>query len=699
MLEQVSTTLLQPILSQAAAAIVGRLAIPCLAVRPGPIVAFVNPALQQLLGIEPATLTGRPLFAVADGLFDQPALRDLLDASGGTFREVQGLPLEFALPDGERRVVTLTVVRVRADRFETELTILALEDQTDRTVLAEAWGRLATAVEQAADGIAVTDRTGIFVYANPAFARIAGYPAAQLVGREARALLRDDLVPVRPEIAEEILSGRSWSGTLTVRQRDGSSRILDATVAPVADPVGLGGYVVVARDVTTERLVEAELQREVRDRAAVAASFARLRPGASPEATAARLCTELRRQPAFDLVSILVLAGRAGVVALATRPASAAFRPNGPLGVATSSYLRRRAVGGIWVEPCTEDVASVYGRAWATDGMRTVATVPLRGEHGLVGFLAVGSTTRDADGLLAEMPTLLEFSTLAMALLDGALSDRREATARQQTIWDLVARRAFDPVFQPIVELASGRTVGYEALTRFHDGTAPAEQFAAAREAGLFTVLDRACLASALRSARELPEDAWLSLNVSADAILTGSRLGQTLAEVPRAIVLEITEHAFVSDPAAVRAAVARLGDGQREIRLAMDDAGAGYAGLRFILELKPDLIKLDLGLTADIERDPVKQALVAGMRHFANQLGACLIAEGIETPEGLAEIRSLGVPYGQGYLWGRPAPADAWAAALPGVTHAADRARRMRTSGQPREPMPVLAHANNDGS
>jgi EAL domain-containing protein (putative c-di-GMP-specific phosphodiesterase class I) len=116
--------------------------------------------------------------------------------------------------------------------------------------------------------------------------------------------------------------------------------------------------------------------------------------------------------------------------------------------------------------------------------------------------------------------------------------------------------------------------------------------------------------------------------------------------------VLEITEHDAIEDYAALRAALAVLGP---TVRLAVDDAGAGYASFRHILELAPDLVKLDLGLIRGIDGDLARQALLAGMVHFAVKREILLVAEGIETGEELDVLRSLAIPCGQGYLLGRP--------------------------------------------
>ena len=116
--------------------------------------------------------------------------------------------------------------------------------------------------------------------------------------------------------------------------------------------------------------------------------------------------------------------------------------------------------------------------------------------------------------------------------------------------------------------------------------------------------------------------------------------------------MLEVTEHAVISDYAAFRAAVAGSGP---DVQIAVDDAGAGFASLRHIVELRPHIVKIDRSLVAGIDADPARQALLAGLRHFADSQGCSLIAEGIETEAELATLVALDVRAGQGYLLGRP--------------------------------------------
>jgi PAS domain S-box-containing protein len=661
LLEELSGFAIEPILLRTTTDLIERLANPCVLVDKRERVASANQALGDLFGLAPAQLVGLPVFAVADGLFDRPQIR-ALSGGGGAWHEVQDLELDFSIPVLGRRVVSLTTVRIQADWFDVGVTLLAFQDNTRRALLAEERAALATAIDQAANLIAVTDAKGALAYANPAFAHLVGVPATQLVGADATQVLSKHLAPLRSDDVACFLCADGWSGPCTAVGSGGTTHLVDVVTAPVLGPRGkVNGHVIVGLDVTRERRVEEELRREVADRAAVARTLSSLRGAASLEATAEELCARIRDHPGLDAAAVLITWGRGKVVPVAAVPSGPGLQPRTPMPAAIGRYLRERSMAGPWVEPCRGAKASIYSRSLASLGLSAVASLPIIGAEGQVGVLVVGTAKDGVAALLRRMPSLIEFGALATALLADPLAARQAEAASQRELWDLIGARAFDPVFQPIVELSSGSVVGYEALTRFHDQSDPAERFTAAREVGLGRVLEQATMQAALEEAAVLPDDAWLALNVSADFALHGTRLRRLTCGQTRPLVLEITEHEPVADPAAIRGAVIRLGDQLRTLRIAVDDAGAGFNGLRFILDLAPDLIKLDRALITDIDKDPARQALVVGMRHFANQLGAQLVAEGVETEAALMTLNTLGVTYGQGHLLGRPQAATHW--------------------------------------
>jgi EAL domain-containing protein (putative c-di-GMP-specific phosphodiesterase class I) len=225
----------------------------------------------------------------------------------------------------------------------------------------------------------------------------------------------------------------------------------------------------------------------------------------------------------------------------------------------------------------------------------------------------------------------------------------------------VLVEHAFHPVFQPIVELASGEVVGHEALTRFASGQPPDQCFADPWSVGLGPELEFATLQVAIEDARALPAGRWLDVNLSPRLLSEPDRLRGLLYGADRPLVLEITEHEIITDYPAVREAVRSLGN---DVRLAVDDAGAGIANFGHIIELSPDFVKLDISLVRRVNANLGRQALVVAMRHFARTAGCRLVAEGIETIEEAKTLAGLGVEFGQGYLFGRPEPVPSTAVA-----------------------------------
>lgn len=220
--------------------------------------------------------------------------------------------------------------------------------------------------------------------------------------------------------------------------------------------------------------------------------------------------------------------------------------------------------------------------------------------------------------------------------------------------------------YQPIVCLETGLIAGVEALSTFpkDDQRTPAQWYADAALAGATIELELAAASTALALLPKLP--GFLSINVSVET-LCAPRFTRLLADQPlEQVVLELSEHDPIADYAPVLSALSPLR--ARGLRLAVDDAGAGFASLRHVLQLVPDLVKLDLSLVRDVATDPARQALATALLGFAAKIGATVIAEGIEIQQELAMLRELGVALGQGFLISRPLPADMWDGAVPGA-------------------------------
>lgn len=238
---------------------------------------------------------------------------------------------------------------------------------------------------------------------------------------------------------------------------------------------------------------------------------------------------------------------------------------------------------------------------------------------------------------------------------DGPPPDTAGTSA---AVLGVLADGALRTAFQPIVSLVDGRLLGVEALARFAadaGGRTVEDWFADAARVGLGVDLEVHAVRNALRLATALPDGAYVSVNLSPETLLWPG-LPDVLrgAPVPLSrIVVELTEHSPVEDYDALAEALRPLRDGG--LRIAVDDAGAGYATFRHILRLAPDLIKLDRSLISGIDGDPARRALSCAVVAFAREVGAVVVAEGVERSAELDVVVGLGVEAGQGYLLGRP--------------------------------------------
>jgi len=250
------------------------------------------------------------------------------------------------------------------------------------------------------------------------------------------------------------------------------------------------------------------------------------------------------------------------------------------------------------------------------------------------------------------LASAIDYASVLGVVAGPAIADRRQSTRERSELRRVLANRRFFPVFQPIVTLRTGDVVGYEALTRFVDGTQPSVRFARAAAMGLGFDFELAAVEAAIAAAPRMGPDGFLAFNVSPGLVVTGGkRLKRILKRYGGRIVLEVTEHLPISNYEEFRWAVTRVG----EVELSVDDAGAGYASLRHILELGAAWVKLDMTLVRRIDDDALRQALVAGLAHFAQRSGQRLIAEGVERGDEAECLLGLGVEYAQGYLFGAP--------------------------------------------
>lgn len=251
-----------------------------------------------------------------------------------------------------------------------------------------------------------------------------------------------------------------------------------------------------------------------------------------------------------------------------------------------------------------------------------------------------------------------------LARTEQETSDTERKSARIRSVLD--HGEGFSMSFQPIFDLREGQIVGLEALSRFAapPPSPPDRWFAEAEEVGLGVELEVTAVRAAIERVDELPGGAYLAVNVSPAALVTDA-LREALAEAPgERLVVEVTEHARVDDYRELRQVI---GEVRRSgARLAVDDVGAGFASLRHVIRLAPDIIKLDITLTRDIDSDPLRRSLASSFITFAAETNATITAEGIETREEMDALRTLGVGCGQGFFLAHPGPLDGLGLASP---------------------------------
>lgn len=522
--------------------------------------------------------------------------------------------------------------------------------------------RLSTAIEQTSDAVVITDTTGAIQYVNPAFERVTGYARDEVLGQNPRVLKSGIQGPAfYAAMWATLTSGKSFVGDMTNRHKDGSLFQEEAVISPIVDEAGaITSYVAVKRNVTLERASEAALARLTRERAQIAESLAELRVLPSAAETASEIAQHIVRLADVTTVRIAYFTDGIPAIPLAFVRADGVSAPLTPVTPARGRELRERAEAGPWVEAWAARPSHTDDRLFRELGVVAAASAPIRHHGKLIGLLGVTSSREQALEQLTEaLPALLEFAGVAGVLLGPAIAELTESGEVRTRIARIIREAAFEPVFQPIVDLATGAHAGYEALTRFSSGSRPDLVFADARATGLEARLEIATLAAAIEASARLPAGAWLSLNVSPTLVTRNGSVARLLQMTNRPVVLEVTEHVSVADYPAVRAAIEKLGP---QVRVAVDDAGAGVANFSHIVELRPAFVKLDIGLVSGIDTDRIRQALVVGLQHFARSSASETIAEGVETELELATLRTLGVPFAQGYLLGRPARVEEWA-------------------------------------
>jgi EAL domain-containing protein (putative c-di-GMP-specific phosphodiesterase class I) len=291
-------------------------------------------------------------------------------------------------------------------------------------------------------------------------------------------------------------------------------------------------------------------------------------------------------------------------------------------------------------------------------GIRSHMSVPIKLSDGRTyGMFCCISTEPQPTLNVRDLRMMRAVAELTAALIGGQIDATTEHRSNLERIQKVLGQDELSIVVQPIIRIADHRLLGFECLSRFAgpENWTPDIWFKMAASVGLGTELEMRAVQKGLALLDLFPQDLYLTFNVSPDTITSGA-LAQAIARKhARRVVVEITEHAGVEDYAALCGALNDLR--VNGVRLAVDDAGAGYASLRHILALQPDIIKLDISLTHNIQDDLARNALAAALVHFGRETKSQILAEGVETAVEFEALRKLGVETAQGYFLGRPMP------------------------------------------
>lgn len=283
-------------------------------------------------------------------------------------------------------------------------------------------------------------------------------------------------------------------------------------------------------------------------------------------------------------------------------------------------------------------------------------SVPIRlGDGQVYGTFCCFSHAPDISLTARDLAMMRVFAEMVAEEIQEELSKRQAIQVLDQRIDKVLESGGLQMVYQPIFNVVTGRAIGFESLARFSSDPyrAPDVWFCEAAMVNRELELESIAIRIALGALAQLPAEVYVAVNASPEMIVKGDFAGMLKGLPLNRIVVELTEHQAVERYEDVSAVMRPLQ--AQGLRVAIDDAGAGYASFRHILNLHPHIVKLDISITRAIDTDHSRRALAAALRGFALETGCSIVAEGVETSSELDTLRGLGIGSAQGYHLGRP--------------------------------------------
>jgi diguanylate cyclase (GGDEF)-like protein/PAS domain S-box-containing protein len=664
-------------------------------------ITFASPAAHRLLGLSEKSLLGShpARWVHAD---DWPALARVLDGTPGVpHQESDGVEVRLVHVDGSHRWFEIRTRDLEHDP-EIQGLVVTAREVSDRKAteqqLAASEARFRALVQSSSDVVAVVGENGCFTYISPAVSEMLGYSPEELTGSPAIALVApEDVASFQASYPE--LSQRRWPVTdLTTRRvetqlrhRTGELRTVDVTVTDMRGEPAVGGIVLNARDITVRKALEADLRFQ--------ALHDTLTGLANRTMFTQQTAAALRGDRDLESVGALFI------------DLDDFKTVNDSLGHAVGDQLLQEVSARLVTSLSSQDVAARLGgdefAVLVVDAEDQAGVVALA--ERVLGLVAqpyriqgrdirvtasIGIAFADEEGVDAEV--LLRSADVAMYLAKDRGKNRyavfeahmhTSVFERLELKADLV--RAIDDGqlrchYQPIVSLQTGRITGVEALVRWEHPTRgflyPDAFIPLAEDTGLVVPLGRWVMREACQQLRtwqlRLPARSTLtmSINLSVRQLMHEQIIDEVRESIeeagldPSTVTLEITETTLMHDTEMTRERLAELRN--IGVSLAVDDFGTGYSSLQYVQRFPIDVIKIDRSFVTGLGTNPGDGAVVQSMIELSQRLGVHTVAEGIDRPEQVTLLQSLGADLGQGYLFSKPVSADQISALLDSSPH-----------------------------
>ena len=648
--------------------------------RAGRIVQF-NRACQELTGYSFAEVKGR---FVWDFLLLPQERDDVQEVFAGlkSVRKRNYFENHWLSKDGREILISWSNTAILDEQGELLFGIGTGIDITERRQAETAIRKLSSAVDQTANGIIIVDHQGTVEYVNPAFAQIIGGGQDSLIGKPARFLgTPDSYDETQARIWKHMLAGDNWRGELQQQDKNGKPCWLSITVSPISSPDSqTTHYAVLVEDISRLKVAQEDLER--------LASFDPLTGLPNRRLFRDRLEHALGAIQRHDYR-----------LALLYLDLDDFKRVNDSLGHDVGDVLLREIAERLAKGVREEDTVARLGGdefvillqltdeefdvgVLARKLLRSVKQPIMAANHEVVITASIGITYAPGDSL--DPGALLRNADLAMYRAKsrgrdgyGYFEDRMNVEAARRLTMEAELRQALksdqiQPYFQPIVRLHDQRIVGFEALARWQhpsEGQVPPERFIpVAEDCGLIIPIGEYLLERAAGEIQTLrrahAEDLYVSVNLSARQAYD-PKLFEVIVDIltqtglpAEALRLEITESLLMKD---FRVTVQLL-ENLRErygTRVAIDDFGTGYSSLSYLKRLPIDTLKIDRSFVNDIPNDENDVEITAAIIAMAQALKKDVVAEGVENRAQLAFLQACGCQFAQGYLLGRPAPAE----------------------------------------